>query len=203
MQTRIAQFKQMADADPDNELGHLSLAKAYIDAGQHTNAIPPLRRVLELNATLSKAYQLLGAAQRETGNHEEAVKVLTQGVTVADERGDRMPRDAMAGMLKELGADVPVPNEKPAPPTERDTTGASTPGFQCCRCSRPTGQLTRPPFKGALGDKIHAHVCQTCWHEWVPMGTKVINECGLALADPAAQAIYDQYMTEFLQLDNV
>ncbi len=33
------------------------------------------------------------------------------------------------------------------------------------------------------------------------MGTKVINELGLVLSTPAGAQSYDQYMLEFLQLE--
>jgi hypothetical protein len=33
------------------------------------------------------------------------------------------------------------------------------------------------------------------------MGTKVINELGLVLSSKAGQEAYDQYMKEFLQLE--
>ena len=33
------------------------------------------------------------------------------------------------------------------------------------------------------------------------MGTKVINELGLVLREPECQTTYDQYMVEFLQLE--
>ena len=56
------------------------------------------------------------------------------------------------------------------------------------------------PFKGPLGEKILATVCQSCWKEWVGMGTKVINELRLPLSDPQAQKVFDQHMMEFLNL---
>ena len=34
------------------------------------------------------------------------------------------------------------------------------------------------------------------------MGTKVINELGLILSSPAGQQAYDQYLVEFLQLED-
>jgi Fe-S cluster biosynthesis and repair protein YggX len=34
------------------------------------------------------------------------------------------------------------------------------------------------------------------------MGTKVINELGLVMSNPESQATYDQYMIEFLQLED-
>ena len=41
--TRIEQFKNMTEADPENELGHFSLGKAYLDAGQFDEAASSLR----------------------------------------------------------------------------------------------------------------------------------------------------------------
>ena len=35
---RIEQFRKMAEADPDNELGHFSLGKAYLEADRPAEA---------------------------------------------------------------------------------------------------------------------------------------------------------------------
>lgn len=83
---------------------------------------------------------------------------------------------------------------------ENDKQSAST-DFSCVRCGRPDKQLEKAPFKGALAEKVHSNVCQTCWHEWIKMGTQVINEMGLSLASPEAQTAYDQHMVEFLGLE--
>ncbi|RME37997.1 MAG: hypothetical protein D6788_08315, partial [Planctomycetota bacterium] len=107
-ETKIQQFKQMAEADPENELGHFSLGKAYLDAGRPEEAVGPLTRATELNPRLSKAYQLLGTALLAAGDRQRAIEVMTRGVTVADEQGDRVPRDAMIERLQELGAAVPA-----------------------------------------------------------------------------------------------
>jgi len=201
IENRIRQFKQMAEADPENELGHFSLGKAYLEAGQAKNAVAPLKRALDLNPTLSKAYQYLGEALHKTGQRDEAVKTVTKGVTVADEQGDRMPLSAMVSMLEDWGA--PIPALKSAPAAKPLAAGGpSTSGFQCSRCGKPGGQLPKPPFKGALGQRIFDHVCNSCWREWIGMGTKVINEMGLVLSTPHGQQTYDQYMIEFLQLED-
>ena len=81
-----------------------------------------------------------------------------------------------------------------------DSTPVSS-DFSCIRCGRPDQQIEKAPFKGALGEKVHANVCKGCWQEWIGMGTKVINEMGLSLASPEAQTAYDQQMVEFLGLD--
>lgn len=202
IEKKIQQFKQMAEADPQNELGHFSLGKAYVEAGQHADAIAPFTRALQLNPTLSKVYHLLGEAYEKTGQRGKAIEILTRGVTVADEQGDRMPRDSMAALLRELGAPVPMFKQSSPAASGVGAAGVSASGFSCSRCGRPHGQLEKPPFKGPLGERIHKNVCASCWREWIPMGTKVINELGLALTSPAAQETYDQYMIEFLQLEH-
>lgn len=202
LETRIRQFTQMAEADPENELGHFSLGKAYLEADRADEAVDPLRRALALNPALSKAYQLLGEALERSGRRDEAVQMVTRGVTVADEQGDRMPLTAMIKLLEDWGAKVPpLKSGASAKPAAGTATGAG--GFQCGRCGKPSGRLPKPPFKGPLGQKIHDHVCDSCWREWIMMGTKVINELGLVLSTPHGQQTYDQYMIEFLQLEEV
>ena len=199
---RIQQFRQMTEADPDNELGHFSLGQAYASAGQYDEAIGPLNRALEINQRMSKAYQILGEAYDRVGQHDRAIEVVTRGVATADELGDRAPRDAMADMLRQWGASVPVFKEHVAGPAAVEIkAGAKTVGFRCSRCGQPDGQLPEPPFKGPPSEKVYAQTCANCWREWIQMGTKVINELGLALSTSAGQAAYDQYMVEFLQLE--
>ena len=199
---RIAQLQKMANDDPNNELGHFSLGKAYLEAGRPGDAVPSLKRVIELRRSLSKAYQLLGDAYEKLGQRDRAVGIMREGVAVADEFGDVMPRDAMVHMLESWG------ETPPALKTSTATAGVQQPGsssaiagFRCSRCGRPDSPLPKAPFKGALGQRIFQNVCAHCWREWIPTGTKVINEFGLLLSSPAGQQTYDQYMQEFLQLE--
>jgi len=202
---RIQQFEQMVLADPENELGHFSLGRAYQDGQRFEDAVRCFNRVLEINPKMSKAYQLLGEALDQAARRDEAVEALTRGIRVAHELGDRMPLTEMADKLRSWDAPVPEEAQVSAPSAGAATTiqGDSSSGFQCCRCGRPSGQLEKPPFRGVLGEKIFNHTCSGCWREWIPMGTKVINELGLSLSSQAGQESYDQYMVEFLQLEDV
>ncbi len=202
LDTRIQQFKQMAEADPTNELGHFSLGKAYLEGGRYEEAASSFERAIELNAKLSKAYQWLSEALEGAGKRDRAIEAATKGVSIADENGDRQPRDAMASLLRDWGAPVPEFKSSATCETPQGSSDSAS-GFQCCRCGRPTGQLEKPPFRGDLGQSIHANVCNLCWKEWVAMGTKVINELGLVLSSDAGQEAYDQYMIEFLQLEEL
>ncbi len=198
---RIAQFEKMSREDPDNELGLFSLGKAYFEAGRARDAIEPLRRVIMLKPTMSKAYQFLGQALEKIGERKNAVETVTKGVTVADELGDVMPRDTMADLLRNWGAPIPSFKTSSVPTAAPGASSSAREGFRCSRCGRPGSQLPKPPFKGFLGQRVFENVCPNCWKEWIPMGTKVINELGLVLSSPAGQQAYDQYMVEFLQLE--
>ncbi len=199
IEERIANFKNMADADPQNELGHFSLGKAYVDAERYQEACVCFRRVIELQSGFSKAYQHLGEALRSLGKDAEAVTALTDGYRVAAERGDIMPRDAMANLLRKLGQAPPeVETKAPAAPVA--PAGADT--VACCHCGQNAPKMDERPFKGELGEKILAHVCEPCWKEWIGMGTKVINELQLDFSNPEAGKTYNSHMIEFLQLPN-
>ncbi|MCP4249524.1 MAG: hypothetical protein GY778_20980 [bacterium] len=194
---RIEQFAKMAEADPENELGHFSLGKVLLEADRAGEAVKPLQRVLEINGEYSKAYHLLASAQLASDQRAAAVETLNRGITTADGRGDLMPRDAMVKMLSDLGEPVPELKTKEA----GVAVAADGADFNCSRCGRPSERMEKIPFRGELGQKIWDSVCAACWREWVGVGTKVINEMGLPLASPQAQQIYDEHMVEFLQCD--
>ncbi len=192
--SRIEQFKKMADADPENELGHFSLGRAYFDAEQMPEAVTAFERVLQLNPKLSKVYQLLASALLKLNLRDQAIERLTAGVKMADERGDLMPKNEMIKMLKDLGA--PVPEVKSAAAERALTEGE----VLCHRCSKVKPKMAHPPFSNAQGKSIQEKICADCWKEWIGMGTKVINELRLPLSDPRAQKEFDRHMYEFLNL---
>lgn len=191
---RLEQFRKMTEADPENELGHFSLGKALLDAGQFEPAAASLRRCLELNPNISKAYQLLATALLNLNRNNEAIEALTNGAKRADERREMMPRNEMARMLKDLGA--PVPQFKQAAADRAPAEGE----VLCQRCNKIGKRMTAPPFRNERGREIQEKICADCFREWIGMGTKVINELRLPMNDPQAQKLYDQHMLEFLNL---
>jgi Fe-S cluster biosynthesis and repair protein YggX len=196
LQDRIARFQSLTEADPTNELGFFSLGRAYMDAGLPAQAVPALQRVIALNPAFSKAYALLGAAQQAAGDQPGAIETLSQGYRIAHERGDLMPRNDMASILKEMGA--PIPEIAAA---ENLTPEAAAAGkIKCTRCGRVAAKMPEPPFGGDQGMLIHNSVCGPCFREWVGQGTKVINELRLNLTERYGQDVYDQHMKEYLNL---
>src|SRR5437870_11735946 len=112
LQERIAQFRKMANDDPDNELGHFRLGQLLMEDGQYDDAIKSFRRTLELSPQFSKVYQLLGACSMKLGRNEEAIQILQEGFQVADERGDNIPRDEISKLLVQLGQPAPQPKQQ-------------------------------------------------------------------------------------------
>ena len=192
---RIEQFRKMAEADPENELGHFSLGRAYFDAEMFPEAAASFEKVIQLNPKLSKVYQLLGTSLLKLNRRDEAIERLTAGVKMADERGDLMPKGDMIKLLTDLGA--PVPELKNAATADRAPTEGEV---LCNRCGKIKPRMAHPPFSSAQGKMLQEKICADCWKEWNGMGTKVINELRLPLSDPRAQKEFDRHMFEFLNL---
>lgn len=199
LQDRIAQFRKMTTDDPENDLGHFRLGQLLAEAGNHEEAIASLRRTLELNPQLSKAYQVLADSLLKLDRRDEAAKTLTEGYRLADERGERIPRDEMGKRLTELSQPVPASKQR-AP-----SVGGET-GFHCRRPGCVAGghgrQLPAPPMNDEMGRRIQETVCADCWQDWLRnMSIKVINEMRLDLSTEHGQEVYDQVMREYLGLE--
>ena len=194
IKNRIEQFRQMAQSDPENELGHFSLGRAYLDAGQYADAVASLQRALAINPNLGRAYHLLGAAQLKLGDRGLAIETLTSGIKVAANRGETLALQEMTRLLEELGEGAPA---------EAGAKTAATVGegqVLCKRCGQVAPRLPKPPFRNDQGQLIFNSTCANCWREWIAMGTKVINELRLPLHEPEAQKVFDRHMYEFLNL---
>jgi Fe-S cluster biosynthesis and repair protein YggX len=197
---RIAQFRKMATDDPENELGHFRLGQLLAEDGQTAEAALSFARTLEISPQFSKVYQLLAECHMKLGDNPTAVAVLTTGYKIADERGDKMPRDAMAKLLTQLGAAIPKVEAAAAADDGPDT------GFRCerpgCAAGRRARQLPKPPVPDEIGVRIYEKVCADCWTGWFKdYSIKVINELRLDLSSEFGQAEYDKYMREYLGFD--
>lgn len=68
---------------------------------------------------------------------------------------------------------------------------------QCAKLGRELPGLNRPPFGGALGQRVFDNVSQEAWQMWQPQSTLLINHYGLNLRDPAAQKFLMEQLEEF------
>lgn len=200
---RIAQFENMTQADPTNEMAHFSLGRAYADAGRSADAARSFVRCVELVPDMSKAYQLAGEMYVKAGERERAVAVLNQGYVVAAGKGDLMPKTAMGKLLKELGVAVEDPADSGSAGPGVSQEGPVPEGMMRCRKTGRIGhRMKRAPFRGGLGEWIVANITDETFKAWISQGTKVINEMRLDLSREKDQEIYDQHMREYLGVDD-
>lgn len=191
---RIARFEALVVDDPENDMAYFSLGGAYNQNAQFDKAAEAYVRCTELNPSMSKAYQLAGAAFMAAQNVDRAKEVLTEGYKVAAGRGDLMPQKGIAELLEQLGA--PVPETKP----KQDA--APTGGFVCRKTGRPGHRMVRPPYHNKLGEWIQNNIAQETFYDgWLPTGTKIINELRLDLTRDADAAVYDHAMRAYLGID--
>jgi Fe-S cluster biosynthesis and repair protein YggX/DNA-binding SARP family transcriptional activator len=202
---RIAQFENMTQADPTNEMAHFSLARAYAEAGRSADAARSFLRCVELVPDMSKAYQLAGEQLIKAGDTTKAAAVLTQGYIVAAGKGDFMPKTAMGTLLKQINAEVPEvagAKTETAAQVIDDGSGNIPPGMMRCRRTGKLGSpMKQPPFRGPEGAWIAANITQETWTAWIGQGTKVINEMRLDLSRDKDLETYDQHMREYLGID--
>lgn len=191
---RIAQFEKMCREDPENDMAWFSLGGTYTQAGRHTDAAEAYRKCYDLNPAMSKAYQLAGEALMAAGHADAAAAVFDRGYRAAAERGDLMPKNAMADRLRELGREPPQV-EKKAPAAPVGT-------FMCQRTGRPGTQMDSPPFRGPVGAWIRENISRETFQSWIEQGTKVINELRLDLSRDEDAEAYDRHMYEFLGIDD-
>ncbi len=66
----------------------------------------------------------------------------------------------------------------------------------CVKLGREAEGLDRPPYPGALGQRIYENVSKEAWQGWIRYQTMLVNENRLNLADARAR----QYLAE--QMEN-
>ncbi|MGI9107685.1 MAG: tetratricopeptide repeat protein [Pyrinomonadaceae bacterium] len=97
-QARIEALQTMAAQQPDQEMVWYGLANEYVKLERWSEAADALRRVVELNADFTAAYQMLGTALLNQGQREEARRVWGEGIRVADRTGAWKARQHMEGL---------------------------------------------------------------------------------------------------------
>ncbi len=195
--TRIAQFTKLTIDDPTNDMAFFSLANALLADGQHLAAARAFAKCASLNPAMTKASQLAGRAFIDAGEKGEAMGVLISGYREAVERGDLMPKNAIAEMLKEI--DIEVPEIENIQPVEKKPAG----DFKCTKSGQMGTKLARPPFRTGVGDWIQNHISKETFNEWISLGTKIINELRLDLSNDEHDKVYDYAMRIYLGLDDI
>jgi Fe-S cluster biosynthesis and repair protein YggX len=191
--TRIEQFEAVVNDDPSDQMAWFALGNALTEAERHREAATAYERVIALNSQMSRAYELAARQYIAMGDNDNALPLLRQGWDIADQNGDLKVKSAVEDLFVELGEE---------PPKLPDIDPADLPddAIICAKTKRPGSRMTRPPFKGPIGEWIAEHITQETFHEWIGQGTKVINELRLDLSRDEDEKTYDRYMWEYLNV---
>ncbi len=193
---RIAQFENMCREDQENDMAWFSLGGAYNQAARYAEAAEAYTKCIAHNQTMSKAYQLAGVAYMACQEEDRAIDILTKGYLVAAQLGNMLPRNEIAVLLEQLGADLPQIDEK-----QVQASSAGGGSFVCQRTGKAGTKMDSPPFRGAVGEWIAQNISKETFDAWIAQGTKVINELRLDLSRDEDNAMYDQHMYEYLGID--
>ena len=68
---------------------------------------------------------------------------------------------------------------------------------QCVLLKREAPGLDRPPYPGALGQRIFSEVSREAWSAWVRHQTMLINEYRLTPVDPKARKFLEGEMEKY------
>ena len=68
---------------------------------------------------------------------------------------------------------------------------------KCIKLHIEAEGLERPPYPGALGQRIFANVSKSAWQQWIRLQTMLINEHRLTPFEPQARQFLEQEMEQF------
>lgn len=93
-------LKAMLEAGQDSPLLRFSLGELRYKDGAYTEAARHLSEAVRQDPQYSAAWKLYGRALLDAGDAEAAIRVLEQGIAVAEQRGDNQAAREMGVFLK-------------------------------------------------------------------------------------------------------
>jgi cytochrome c-type biogenesis protein CcmH/NrfG len=94
----------MVKQQPDDAMIWYGLASEYVKAERWSEAADALRNVVRINPDYTAAFQMLGTALMNQGQSEEARRIWTQGIEVANRTGAWKARQHIEGLLANVNA---------------------------------------------------------------------------------------------------
>jgi len=69
--------------------------------------------------------------------------------------------------------------------------------IHCVKLNCEAEGLERPPYPGALGEKIFSTVSKQAWQQWLGQQTMLINEYRLNLLEPKSREFLETQMEAY------
>lgn len=100
--SNIETFESMLKKGNDNPLLRYSLGNEYLKEGSHLKAIEHLSKAVAQKEDYSAAWKLYGKALAENKQTEEAIRIYSKGIQIAETNGDKQAVKEMQVFLKRL-----------------------------------------------------------------------------------------------------
>lgn len=98
----IENFERMLASGQDNALLRFGLGQAYLNQNNFELAREHLQRAVALDANYSAAWKLLGKSLAELKHTDAAMHAYTEGIKIAEQKGDIQAAKEMKVFLKRL-----------------------------------------------------------------------------------------------------
>lgn len=98
----IANLEKLLGGPRDSALLRYSLGNEWLKASDPAKAVECFRAAVERDPNYSAAWKLLGKALTECGDAGAALEAYTQGIGVAEKRGDVQAAKEMSVFVKRL-----------------------------------------------------------------------------------------------------
>ena len=100
--SRLEQFKELVELDPNDGFSRYALAMEYLGAGNYSESLRQLQEVIRLEPDNHTAYFQAGVACRKSGDINGAKEFWKRGIEVAQGKGDSHAVDKMSEALEIL-----------------------------------------------------------------------------------------------------
>ena len=100
--SRLEQFREIVDLEPDDYFAHFGYASELFDVGRYPEAALEFREAIRLKPDFSAAFRDLGKALERSGAPAEAMQAYGQGIPIAERNGDLQTLKEMQVFLKRL-----------------------------------------------------------------------------------------------------
>src|SRR6266851_5487342 len=99
---RTDMLTELLSQDPNNVLARYGLAMEYSNSGEFDRALDEFQKLLAANPDYAAGYFMAAQTLAKAKRHEEAQKMLHDGIAAAQRKGDNHARSEMEAMLEEI-----------------------------------------------------------------------------------------------------
>ena len=98
----VQNLEKLLDGPRDGALLRFSLGNEYVKLGDPEAAITHYRQALAFDPGYSAAWRGLGKALHDAGRPQEALDTYRQGITVAEQKGDKQAAKEMTVFARRI-----------------------------------------------------------------------------------------------------